>query len=327
MEVADQRILAVAERMAAPLRVAVRGRPGVGRRTVAAALDRVGGPAGLTVATEPPAQGAELQVYVIAEVAKPEDADAGATLGVLNKADLGGFARGDNPITAAGARCVDFAELVGAPMLPMSGLLAVAAFEGFDATSWAALRELAADPGGLASLDGGFDGFLTAQFAVPVRERQRLLRVLDLFGLALAVAAVRRGAGPGGVRAILRRVSGVDAIVQRLVVAGAQQRYRRVLDAIAELEVLAIGDARIGAFLSSDDTAAARMAAAIDLAQAQELELGPTAPLQRAVHWQRYRRTAAVDLHRACAAEITRGSLRLWSRAGGVPVRDGREAR
>ena len=66
------------------------------------------------------------------------------------------------------------------------------------------------------------------------------------------------------------------------------------------------------------------MAAAVDLAEAAGLEVGrvdrdhdPAAHLSRAVHWQRYTRGPVSDLHRACGADIARGSLRLWSQACG----------
>ncbi len=42
--------------------------------------------------------------------------------------------------------------------------------------------------------------------------------------------------------------------------------------------------------------------------------------LRRAVHWQRYGRGPVPAQHRACAGDVVRGSLRLWSMAGGVPV-------
>jgi hypothetical protein len=225
-------------------------------------------------------------------------------------------------------------------MLPMSGLLAVAALD-LDATCVAALTELAAHPGGLAWLDGSFDGFLTAQLPVPVAARRRLLEVLDLFGIAVGIAALRQGGGAARLRAVLRRISGVDAVIDRLVAGGAQVRYRRVLDAVRELEALAVSEAvseavsgavsgagaQIHAFLSSDDTVVARMAAATEAARVGGLEPGPTSALPRAVHWQRYGRTAPSGLHRACAVDITRGSLRLWSRAGGTPLRESRAAR
>ena len=74
---ADARVTAIAERVAAPLRVAVRGRRGVGRSTVARALDRAGIASGITV--QPGGhrrQDVDVVVYVTAEVVKPEDPDA-----------------------------------------------------------------------------------------------------------------------------------------------------------------------------------------------------------------------------------------------------------
>ncbi len=276
--------------------MAVRGRRGVGRSTVARALGHW-----FTVVQSD----ADLEVQVIAEVVKPEDASA-AQLVVLNKADLTGFG-GAGPMAAASARCPEFSRLLGAPVVPMSGLLAAAALGGVDAASWAALRTLAAEPDRL-------DGFLTTD--VPVR--RQLLATVDLFGIALAVAALRQGSGPARVRALWRRVSGVDDVVERLVAAGARARYRRVLDAVTELEVLSVGDPAIGTFLAADDTVIARMAVALDAAQEDGLAPGPSGPLQRAVHWQRYGRCAPNGLHRAYGADIARGALRLWS-AGQEP--------
>lgn len=283
-QTADQRVVAVAERVAAPLRVAVGGRRGVGRDTVARALGRW-----FTVVET----GADLEVLVIAESVKPEESASGAQLVVLNKADLTGFG-GDGPIAAASARCREFSELLGVPVLPMSGLLAVAAFDDPGATRWTALRALAAEP-------------------VPVAMPRELLAGVDLFGIALGVAALRRGGGPAQVRAIWRRVSGVDEVVDRLVAAGAPARYRRALDAVTELEALAVLDPAIDAFLSSDDTVIARMTLALAVAQACGPEAGPAEPLPRARHWQRYSRSAPSGLHRACGADIARGALRLWS--------------
>jgi hypothetical protein len=318
---ADQRVQAIAERIAEPLRVAVRGRRGAGCRTVARALDRAGIAAGIRVT--PLTSAADVQVYVVAEVVKPEDSEALAAtnsnqpvLAVLNKADLTGFA-GDGPIAAAQTRCAHLSALVGVPMEPMIGLLAVAALDDLDEASWAALRALAAHPGSSASLDGSFGGFLAANLPVPAQVRLRLLDTLDLFGIALGIAAFRQGSTEAQARALVRRVSAVDAVVGKVAAAGAEVRYRRVLEAVAELEALAVADERIGEFLSHDDTVVARMAAALDVAQACELEDGPATHLQRAVRWQRYICGSVSDVHRACGADIARGSLRLWSRAGG----------
>lgn len=332
---------AIAERAAAPLRVAVRGRRGVGCGTVARALDGAGRASGIAVAPpecagdRPPDSQVDVVVYVTAEVIKPEDADAiGAAerpvLAVLNKADLAGSlsGRGDNPIAAAHGRCAKLAGLAGVPVEPMIGLLAVAALDDLDASVWAALRELAAQPGGATSLDGSFGGFLAADNPVPVAARRHLLHTLDLFGTALGIAAVRQGRTPAQLRALLRRISRLDAVLTKLSDLGAEARYRRVLDAVAELEALAVSHNEIGeridGFLRRDDTVIARMAAAVDLAEAAGLGVGPlsadadpAAHLPRAARWQRYSRGPVSDLHRACGADIARGSLRLWARTCG----------
>ncbi len=332
---ADPRVTAIAERTAAPLRVLVRGRRGVGCGTVTRALDRAGAAAGIAVTTAD-GRDVDLVVHVTTEVVKPEDVDAIAAAGrpvlaVLNKADLAALSRGDGPIAAARTRCAALAALVGAPMVPMTGLLAVAALDGLDAPLWAALQTLAAHPGAAASLDGSFAGFMAADNPVPAGVRLRLLDTLDLFGIALGVAAVRQGRTAAQVRALLRRTSGVDAVLSHLSIAGAEVRYQRVLDAVAELEALAVGPGepaeRISGFLSHDETVVARMAAAVDMAEAAGLDpdnsgpvgwdRDPSAHLPRAVRWQRYSRASVSDLHRACGADIARGSMRLWSQACG----------
>ena len=330
---ADARVTAIADRTAASLRVVVRGRRGVGCSTVARALDRAGRASGIEVT--PSARDADMVVYVTTEVVKPEDTDAIAAgrpvLAVLNKADLAGSLSGrggDGPIAAARTRCADLSALVGVPMEPMIGVLAVAALDGLDSASWAALRTLAAHPEGAACLDGSFAEFLAANNPVPVELRLRLLDTLDLFGIALGIAALRQGRPTAQVRALLRRISGVDAVLTKLSAVGAEVRYQRVLQAVADLEALAVGQGRLGesisGFLSRDDTVVARMAAAVDLAEAAGLQVGPVdldrdpaAHLPRAVRWQRYSRASVSDLHRACGADIARGSLRLWSQACG----------
>src|ERR1700722_12656473 len=312
---ADARVTAIAERAAAPLRVAVRGRRGVGRGTVARALDRAGTASGITLTPSACAgdTDVDLVVYVTTEVVKPEDAEAIAAarqplLAVLNKADLAGSLSGrtgDGPIAAARTRCLELSELVGVPLEPMIGLLAVAALGGLDDAAWPALQVLAAHPSGAESLDGSFDGLLAAKNPVPNDARLRLLDALDLFGTALAIAAVRQGRTQAQVRALLRRVS--------------------LLDAVAELEALAVSRneiaERITGFLCHDDTVVARMAAAVDLAEAAGLDVGrcdePAEHLPRAARWQRYSRGSVSDLHRACGVDIARGSLRLWSRTCG----------
>ncbi|KAA8967516.1 hypothetical protein [Mycobacterium sp.] len=298
---ADTRWTAIVERVGAPLRVAVVGRRGVGRRTVARALARAG------IDLAPSSSAADLDVYLIAEVVKPEDRDAIAAAGqrvltVWNKADLA------DPLPGVSAE-------------PMVGLLAVAALDGLlDDTRWAALRLLCARPADLSSPDS----FLTGAHPLPVATRRRLLDTFDVFGITQAIAAIRRGESKTQVQALLRRLSRVDAVVASITAAGAEVQYRRLLDAVAELEALAVTDRLAGRFLSRDDTVIARMRAAIDVVEAAGVPVEPAghpaAYLRRARHWQRYSRGPVSAVHRACGADIARGSLRLWSRAGAPPA-------
>lgn len=299
---ADQRVVAIAQRAAEPLRVAVRGRPGVGCRTVARALQGAGSSSGMTVTPQARAADSDvdLVVYVTVEVVKPEDREAIAAtrrpvVAVLNKADLAGPLSGAGPIVMAQARCAQFSTLLGVPMESMIGLLAVAALDDLD-----------------------------------TEVRLRLLDTLDLFGIALGMAAFRPGRPsrtPAQLRTLLRRVSGVDAVIDKVTAAGSEVRYRRLLDAVAELEALAAQAKEIGGpigeFLRDDDTVLARMAAAVDVALAVGLDVGPlddpAAHLPRAVRWHRYSLDNG-DMHHTCGADIARGSLRLWSLAGGMPL-------
>lgn len=74
----------------------------------------------------------------------------------------------------------------------------------------------------------------------------------------------------------------------------------------------------------ADAAVLARMWAAVGVLREAGLEIDTTGDreshLRRAVHWERYSRGPGPTQHRACAADIARGSLRLWTLAGGVPV-------
>jgi hypothetical protein len=221
---------------------------------------------------------------------------------VLNKADL------------AGHRCRELAEVTGTPTAPMAALLAMAAP---DDASWTALRLLADRPADLRSPDA----FLADAHPVSVATRQCLLETLDLSGIALVVAALQRGASRAAIGVLLRRASGVDVIVNHLDALGVEARYRRVLDAAAELETLAVTDDRISDFLCSDQMVIARMAAAVDAVEATGLNVDPgddaATHLRRAVQWRRYSRGPVSGVHRSCGLDIARGSLRLWAQRRG----------
>jgi hypothetical protein len=306
--VSDPRCTAIARRLATPLRVAVSGRRGVGRRTVAHALDQAGDRRKTITLTTSSA--ADVHLYVLADAVKPEDRTAIAAarplLAVLNKADLiattepGCHPHGPTP--AARARCAQLSVGAGTSIEPMVGILAA---DGLvDDALWA----------GLSLQAGGHP--------VDARLRGRMLDVLDEFGVAQASAAIRRGATRADVAALLRRLSGIDGVVDKIEVLGAPVRYRRVCDAVAELETLAVTDRRIHEFLTRDDTVVARMMGAVDVVEAvgMDVDRGDTAAahLRRAVHWQRYRRGPVTGTHRTCGADIVRGSLRLWTKVGGA---------
>ncbi len=308
----DSRLTALIGELRGPLRVAVRGRDGVGRATVAAAL----GDGGLIIADSDVAAAADVAVVVVAEALKPEDRamlGPDPTLVVLNKADLAGFGAG-GPIAVAERRAADLQALTGVPTVPMVGLLATATV---DAQLVDALRVLTAEPADLTSTDG----FLSAGHSLPRSVRERLLERLDLFGIAHGVLALRQGADAAELPAVLRRLSQVDRVMARLAAVGAEVRYRRMQAALLSLRTMAArGVPAVAEFLCGDDAVLAAMAAAVDVVAAAGLAVDdaddPSAHLQRALRWHRYSRGPVNPLHRQCGADICRGSLRLMRRAG-----------
>lgn len=243
------------------------------------------------------AGGPDAEVRVFVETLTREDRAAVSAAGgapgvlpvmaVMTKADLCGFG-GPGPLAAAGAHCRQLESRTGVPTRPLAALLAVAGSdpEGLDEEMFAALQALA-------------DGSVRP----PARIRSRLRAELDLFGVAVALAAVRRGADRAGVRAELLRVSGVQAVrteIERAVAAATRSP-------------------------ADDDVVLARMAAAAATLRAAGLrvEIGRDRAdlLRQAVHWQRVAAASGPALHRDCARDIVRGLLRLWTRAGGRPER------
>ena len=301
----ERRIGALIDDVRGPLRVAVRGRDGVGRGTVAAAL------AGAGVTVVDGGTTADVDVVVVAEAFKPEDramVGAGPTLVVLNKADLAGFGAG-GPIAVADRRAAEIQARTGVPTVSMVGLLAVATLDGELVD---ALGVLTTEPADLTSTDG----FLSDGHRLSRDVRARLLECLDLFGIAHGVLALRQGADAGELPAVLRRLSRIDRTVALLAAAGAEVRYRRVRSTLARLRTLAVHEVpALADFLSGDDVVLAVMAAAVDVVEAAGLTVDtgdePAAHIRRAQHWHRYSRGPVNRIHRDCGADICRGSLRL----------------
>ncbi|WP_235677978.1 hypothetical protein [Mycolicibacterium sarraceniae] len=251
----------------------------------------------------------DVDIHVFAEALKPEDRRVLAessrpVVAVFNKADLAGFG-GEGPVAAATARCRQLRDLTGVAVYPLAGLAALAAVDDtvVDEELLDALRVLTTDPADL----GSTDRFAATDHRLPRAVRQRLLTRLDLFGIAHGVLALRGGADRAGLMVALRRASAVDGLLAGIGVAAAPARYRRLADG------------------ASDEQVAARMAAAIAVVRAAGMTVDDgitaSAHLQRAITWQRYSRGPVSRLHRSCGADIARGSLRLWERAGGVAER------
>ena len=284
-----------------PVRVGVRGRRGAGRGTVRRALRG----AGLVLADGPGpgVDSAGIDVYVAVETFTPEDrvALAGAAhpcLAVLAKADLAGFG-GAGPLAVSADRCAALNRDTGVPVLPLAGLAAAAAFDP-DALDDDVL-------GAIRSLAGG---------DAPARLRGRLLEELDLFGLAVAVGAVRAGADRAGVAGALRRASGVDAVLAEIGRAAAVARYRRASAALRTLVGVAAERPAIAELLAGDALAEARMSLAVTVLAAAGLPggVGGPDPLGEAIRWRRYARGPLNAVNGSCADDVVRGLLRRWSR-------------
>lgn len=106
----------------------------------------------------------------------------------------------------------------------------------------------------------------------------------------------------------------------------APVRYRRLVDALGATaaEPAAADGVEVAEFLAGDAVVLALMSAAIDVIHDSGVEVDrggePVDHLRRAVKWRRRAADGSMTvLHRRCAADIARGSLRLWVRAGGVP--------
>jgi hypothetical protein len=309
--------------------VAVVGRAGAGRNTVAAALRHHG-----VAVTADPAT-AEVQVLVIAEALKPEEwamAAAGSpTLIVLNKADLTG-SRSGGALSNAHRMAADVQRRTGAPTVAMVGLLAATAGASeatgemtgaseatgemtgaLDDELVDALRTLVSTPADLGSVDA----FTRGEHPVGRDVRTRLLERLDRFGIAHAVLALARGDDPATLPALLQRLSNVDAVLGGLHVCTAPVRYRRLRAALNEMHSLAIelDDEGLFGLLNSEAAVLASMAAAVDVVESDGIRVNPgdhpAAHHRRAMQWRRYGGGPVNALHRSCSADITRGSLRL----------------
>ena len=227
---------------------------------------------GVHVVTSEP----DVRIRVVAEAHKPEDgcADAVPTVFVQTKADL-------TETVLPGIRVVGLLAVVG----PLTD------------DEVAALRVLTRHPAEMSSVDA----FVSCAHPLTREVRQRLLERLDRFGIAHAVLALGDGAEPAAVAERLAELSNIDAVLPAIRAAGAPLRYRRMC-----------GEKPCA---TSDDDVLERMTAAVDVIEGAGAVVDrgdrPDDHRRRALYWSRYGRGPVTELHRACAVDIVRGSLRL----------------
>lgn len=304
----------IIQRLRRPVRVAVLGRPGVGRGRVEAALRHRGVP------VVPSGADADVDVLVIAEAAKPEELTVARSarrplLILLTKADLAGSGPG-GPIAVARRRAAAVQRLTRVPVIAVVGLLAALKCDGLDPELLAALHVFVTEPPDLTDVEA----FVEQPHPVERDVRARLLARLDRFGIAHAVLALARGHEPQRLDGYLSALGNLDEVIIALETTKALVSYLRLQAAIVELRALAArSDAvAVSDLLANDVTVLASMGAAVEVIEAAGLSVdrGDTASahLDRAIRWRRYCRGPVNDLHRRCGADIARGSLRLLSR-------------
>jgi hypothetical protein len=288
----------------------VTGRRGVGRRTVAAVLAGSGYP------VVPGDQRPELSVHVVAEVCKPEDRRALDSGGVDGRVDFVVVTKAD--VTATAPRlAAEITAATGVPAAPLAGLVALAAVDAgvVDGAVLDALRTLADAPADMSSPDA----FVAAPHVLTPALRRRLVTGLGLVGIAHGVLTLRDEprADAARLRAVFRAVSGLDRVLDGLDGAAAPARYRRLVDAGAQLEARAVTDPDAAALADSDEVVLARMRAAHDVLTAAGLPTGPVgAHRAHAVRWRRYADGPVSALHRQCGLDMARGALRLLAHSG-----------
>lgn len=310
----DPRVAAVERLLRAPVSVAVHGREGVGRGAVASSLRALG------AAVAGPGLAADIDVLVVADTITEEDrtfvaAQSNPSVLVLNKADLGGAGPG-GPVRAAAAQAGRLEALLRLPVVPMVALLTLVRIDDDDV---AALRTLVGTPADVSSVDA----FVSCPHPLPAEVRRALIDRLDRFGLAHAILAVSDGAGADEVAARLHIASGADAVRGAIGRAATVVGYLRCCTAVRILRALAAerDDERLAAWIDGDEVVFAVMTAAVGVVEATgaAVDRGDDigAHTRRALRWQGLAQGPLDALHRRCAADIARGSLRLVEACGG----------
>ncbi|MCK0177154.1 hypothetical protein [Mycolicibacterium sp. F2034L] len=272
----------IAAALAAPVRVAVCGRRGVGRRTLARAL------AGRWRIVDPDPHGdPDIAVVAFAEAVKPEDT-----------AEQSRWRRRGVPIVVVRTK----ADLGAGP----SGLACAALLADVDlddellgALRTADLRSVERD---------------VRRRLLHTLDRHGTTVCVDALQRGAAadgLRAVLREAS--GIDAVHRELGDLTATVR-------YRRARAAVTALHAVALRGDPGDVIADFLAGDELALATMGAAVDVLAAAGLSVDPGdsahAHLRRAVRWRTYSRGPVSPLHRACGLDVCRGSLRLLGRSG-----------
>ena len=126
--------------------------------------------------------------------------------------------------------------------------------------------------------------------------------------------------------ALAAEVPGLAHVVAGPDAGDAAGRYRAMRAALSEIAWAAteLDDDRVQRWLVSDATAALVTAAATAVLEADGLVvdrgMDADAHLRRALRWRRHGRHTTDDVRRRCAADLSRGSLRLLAQCGTGPT-------
>jgi hypothetical protein len=215
-----------------PLRVAVTGRFGTGRDTLAGALRRRFDVSPIGPGDDP--EDADARLHLLAGWPRADDvvalagSDPRSVLVLLGKADsLGSW-------PAARARAGECAQELGRPVIPVMPLLVVADLgeEEIDLLSEMAVAGEHVPPMQATFLDAGGPGQRL--------QRMALLRRLDAYGIAAAIAVLRRHRSSAAeISELLTQRSGLDALTEPLRAFAAAAPAVRLRRVAAELEILA----------------------------------------------------------------------------------------
>ncbi|ADG99263.1 conserved hypothetical protein [Segniliparus rotundus DSM 44985] len=313
-----------------PIRVAVKGREGVGRSRVVQAL-------------APPLEGeldfvesdlghgqspGEIVLHVLTAAARSVDKDASKAVdttmacGLLNKCDAISTP-GDPGLWDQASEAAErsSAEL-GYPVFPAVALLANAVVDE-QTYQW---LETIAD--GDETTPPSAELFLEAgrNSPVGVAERERLLREIGIYGLYCAFGALRIEAyrDPQVLTDTLRELSGFSAFLPCLQGLAVRARARRISEFLAKMEQAAsLGVLRdeIEAILAGGPVARLRMDAAwgsgvldeADLALGPDALDDPQAALQEAIRFRQLGAQCADPRAAGLAWDLHVGFLRSWA--------------